>query len=517
MKYFLFLSVLFLSCQCKKDNLSNEVDGFDFGDLSGLSELNVKDFGADNSGMQDNTALLQALHATGKQIYYPNGTYRFNGNTLDLSSKVRFESNEGIFLKNDISEFNLFQHDDFGNFVGLIQNPMEEGMQELNGREFSSGYLMNPPLFNDVYKRKVDFIAWWYNDFGLECTRTNQTGWIGWYYWGWNHHDCLDHDLPGDKKDPYDPSRHPLLGFYKGDDPVVLDWQSYWMLKYGVNVTGLISTTRPYDSKSFDFENPGHKDHWMYELLNNAPNFKKMKFLMSPEVYYPAVAGIVPGHVENNRAYIMDMIDKTYGQHPDNVYTMSRDGQNYPVMFLKEEGAVLWTYDNPNEYTVPKNTIQLYKDIADKFRQMGYPGIIFMVSNDPIRYFEDNPTVLDAYGVYRYACAYSVNDRFTSGSTYPEIIANYNPSVKGNDVIMPVATSLLTKAPHQSNWTRGGHSPELFRGFINKALEKTEERNTYPAISCYNVSEWAEGGPGLVPNMQDRFAYLEAIKETVMK
>ena len=35
-------------------------------------------------------------------------------------------------------------------------------------------------------------------------------------------------------------------------------------------------------------------------------------------------------------------------------------------------------------------------------------------------------------------------------------------------------------------------------------------------ITCYNVAEWAEGGPGLQPNMQDRFGYLEAVRDVVV-
>ena len=36
-------------------------------------------------------------------------------------------------------------------------------------------------------------------------------------------------------------------------------------------------------------------------------------------------------------------------------------------------------------------------------------------------------------------------------------------------------------------------------------------------ITLYNISEWAEGGPGLQPNVQDGFGYLEAIRNAIMK
>lgn len=34
-------------------------------------------------------------------------------------------------------------------------------------------------------------------------------------------------------------------------------------------------------------------------------------------------------------------------------------------------------------------------------------------------------------------------------------------------------------------------------------------------VTCYNVAEWAEGGPGLQPNLRDRFGYLEALRAAV--
>ena len=60
------------------------------------AEINVVTYGADPTGKTDSTAVLTRLHATGKKIYYPNGTYLFNGLTLDLSGGVRFQSKDGV-------------------------------------------------------------------------------------------------------------------------------------------------------------------------------------------------------------------------------------------------------------------------------------------------------------------------------------------------------------------------------------------------------------------------------------
>ncbi len=74
-------------------------------------ELCALDFGIDNTGTLDNTALMQALHSTGRRIYYPNGVYLFNGDTLDLSGGVRFETREGVTIRNRISPMNIIVFD----------------------------------------------------------------------------------------------------------------------------------------------------------------------------------------------------------------------------------------------------------------------------------------------------------------------------------------------------------------------------------------------------------------------
>ena len=54
--------------------------------------------------------------------------------------------------------------------------------------------------------------------------------------------------------------------------------------------------------------------------------------------------------------------------------------------------------------------------------------------------------------------------------------------------------------------------------YMQKAVAQPEKYPALPqVIMCYNMSEWAEGGPGLVPNVRDRFGYLEAIRDAVVK
>lgn len=192
------------------------------------NEVNVVKMGADNTGATDCTDILTEAHAQGKCVYYPNGTYLFNGRTLDLSGGVRFESQDGVCVRNSVSDVNILNFDDQGNLIGLMQNHLEENEEDYDGENEVSGNIVSPPLSQSGRQTKVDVMAYWYNDFGLECTRSARTGWIGWYYWSWNHHDENNMIATGLTREPYDSSRHPLLGFYLGDQPEVLDWQSYY-------------------------------------------------------------------------------------------------------------------------------------------------------------------------------------------------------------------------------------------------------------------------------------------------
>ncbi len=486
--------------------------------------INVVKEGADPKGEADCTDILQAVHekaaAEGKKVYYPNGTYRYNGEYLNLSSGIKFQSIEGVLLKNDISEHNLFQHDDLGNFIGLIQNPLEKDESDLGGDEYSSGYLMNPPLFNKTYTRKVkDVIAWWYNDFGLECTRTKSTGWIGWYYWTWNHHNCQEKmaSMAADGGDPYDASRHPLLGFYKGDDPVVQDWITYWMLEYGINTVGLLSVTPPYSSENYTFEDPGHRDHWMYQWLENCPNSKNMKYLLCPEVYW----GLDRSETdrERNATYILRMIDKTYGQYPDNVYTVTYKGKEYPVIFFKEEGALLDTYDNAQQEAV--NTLAFYKRISDKCKSLGWPGVAIMASTSAsIAYFDTFPEKLEEMDVIRFYGRYGSTHTSEKAATMQEMVDRFKTTANNTfpNTVAGLMIAKETHSPHQSGFTVTGHSPQVLGSYLDKVLEAVagNDIGLYDAISLHNVSEWAECGPGLIPNMQDRFAYLQTIKDKVV-
>jgi len=134
------------------------------------------------TGKTDCTRLLQELHGRKKPVYYPNGTCRFNGETLDFSGGVTFESRDGVVIRNDLSPEPVVVFDDQGHLAGLQQNHLEQDERGLGSKgQVRSGSLVSPPLSNATCPVAVDLVAHWYNDGGLECRR-HGGGWIGWYY-----------------------------------------------------------------------------------------------------------------------------------------------------------------------------------------------------------------------------------------------------------------------------------------------------------------------------------------------
>src|SRR5690606_20785948 len=123
-------------------------------------------------------------------------------------------------------------------FVGIPHNISQQLYTYPN--YITEGQIVEPPLASVPDTMPVDIVAHWYNDFGLSRTAmssTNQYGGYTWYDWRWNHTTNVN----------YDESRHPLLGWYRGDDVNVLDWICYWLVKYGVDGTILSNQFRTTD------------------------------------------------------------------------------------------------------------------------------------------------------------------------------------------------------------------------------------------------------------------------------
>ncbi len=467
-----------------------------------LAELDAVAHGADSTGVRDCTDLLTRLHATGRPVYYPNGVYRFNGTTLDLSGGVRFESPGGVTVRNDISPANVLQFDDAGNLVGLQHNHLQLNEGKLGGpHPTRCGNLVSPPLSTASASPRVDLLGYWYNDFGLEHRRAmTGMGWIGWYYWTWNFH--------GAGGDGYDPSRHPLLGYYRGDDPVVLDWQCYWMREYGVAGVILYSTWTKADAaiEVATWEAPENYNHWIHRLLHDVPNFRALRYVMTAPTPYASASSEVIARVETQWS---DMIESIYLRHA-NAYCVRRDGRDYPLIYLHEEAGLRGVFDN---YKGCTNTLAFYRRIAARFRERGYGGVALLCRHGITGEMADLDA-LEIDGVLHYSGAYAAMP--AEGDTFAQRVASYSPPADPR-AILNVVTACHSHTPHPSKWRCPGSTPELFGQLLHRAVEHVEESGLPPIVTCYNVAEWAEGGPGLQPNMRDRFGYLEAVRNAVVR
>ena len=463
--------------------------------------INVVSFGADNTGTADNTGLLTSLHSLGREVYYPNGTYLFNGKTLDFSGGVEFESMSGVTVRNSLTATNIINFDDSGNLIGLMQNHLE--VYEGN-RDTIAGSLVMPPVSTRPINTKVDVIGYWYNDFGLQSTAP-AGGWMGWHYWTWNHHDSAQ--KPGPSSSPtlasYDPTRHPLLGYYMGDTIEALDWQAYWLREYGLTGTALVTNS---STGLSGWENPKHQDYWIYQLLNNSPNFKNLKYVMTGDFTVPIPSSYNSSVEARVRNKFFELADKVYSKY-DNYYYVEKNGKRYPVISILHETEYQTMFNGLS------NLKSFYADLAAKFQSYGFGGIALYAS------FPLNVGDMSAQGVLHYNTSYTSNFATSfNGSTYQNVVNSFNPSSSTANDILTVATSLHSQKPHGSNWVCPGNTPELFDTYVSKAVTRLVNNPSLPqTMMVYNISEWAEGGAGLIPNVQNRFGYLEAIRNNVVQ
>ena len=476
---------------------------------AGATEINAVDYGVDNTGFHDMTGKMIVMHRqsaeTGLPVYYPNGTYLFNGDKLDFSSGVQFESTDKVIVRNSISETPIFQFDDAGNFIGLMHNHLELNFNQEG--YVDNGNLVSPPLSTAEFETYVDVLPYWYNDFGLQHTALadGKNGWTGWYDWRWNHHDC---DQLGTDLKPYpayNPELHPLLGYYRGDDPFALDWICYWLQEYGVK------QAVPYIGSSLNSErwsDPSSTYHWIYQLLNHTPNAKQMDFAF----YVPS----------SSYSTSITQLEKTWWTtfdtfyfnetYKDMVYCYEKDGKRYPVIVLWDELAV-WS-----SASSPEKAVELYAKVAESFKDNGYDGVMIMAQHAGFTdsYGEQFRKTMAEKNVIWVGCEYAYN-ALGAGTTYPQRIDKFHDTLLDCQ-LYAVATGMQSHVAHGSRWDCRGSTPEDFGRWMRLAIGATQKhKNRPPIITCYNVSEWGEGGNSLIPTVGNRFGYLEALRDAIVK
>lgn len=352
--------------------------------------------------------------------------------------------------------------------------------------ETNAKFSKHPPSSQYRSPEKIALIAHWYNDFGLASTRLSK-GKLGastWYNWAW----AREGNPSG-----YDNSRHPVLGWYKGDDPIVLDWQCYWLKEYGIsgiNLVGAgINTAEWHDNKS--------KYHWMYQLFNNAPNCKALKYIVWEQSEAKSFAAL--------QASWLAVLNNLHLKY-ENFFYIAKNGKKFPVIYLFEGESL---QKNLDQFSATKETRKFLLWVAKEYRRKGFGGISIFSRHPTSSLIGD--TALEQEGVLYYGAGYSGVDGVPNAQSYKDYVDRYSPPPAG--IIPNVVTSHESKLPHPSKWTQTGSSPSLFCRLLMQAAEKAPEVNGRKIVGIYNVSEWAEGGAGLQPNMRDGFGYLQAVKQ----
>lgn len=359
--------------------------------------------------------------------------------------------------------------------------------------------LPDAPSVKSIPNKGVDIIGHWYNDFGLEAVAASsyQAWWYGWNDWRWNFTTNAN----------YDPSRHPLLGWYQGDDSKTLDWQCYWLAEAGVNVVNIVDAV---DTNTWS--NSTSKMYWQYVLFNQVKNFKSLKYITwlkhtrtSAEITANA-DGVTVCNTQHDDA-INNIISKY-----DNFYTYSYNGKKYPVTYTWDLEAMRGIYDNYNGNT---NLRAHLKTLGASLQAKGFDGICLMARNFTLGavWTQSHLDDLENNGVILLSSGYE--EKYGTEVSYSNSFENYAkncvfPTEKYK--VLNVMTSATSQSPHPSGWNLQGNTPELFKTVLQRAVNHVSSHKNPKMITIYNIAEWAEGGAALQPNMKDGFGYLDAVK-----
>lgn len=372
--------------------------------------------------------------------------------------------------------------------IGIPHNIDEKKVAQSSTTPISDGNILPAPMAEPLAGKGINVLAHWYNDFGLQQDLVSGNNKV-WYDWRWNF------TVQSEYYNDYDPSRHPLLGWYRGDDANVLDWQCYWLAKYGIN--GVIITNTVTEGS---FGNvPSKRNYWVYQLFNNVKNFKNLQYVMW--LSYKADT------LTEMNAQQEWLINSIYGVYK-NFSTHRVNNKVYPVFFIFDLEAMRGEYDNFNGVTNTSARLLLLNDMV---KALGYDGMCIICRNlgGPTVWSENRLASFKAAGLILLSGNYTKN----YGGTYSQYSAYANdmPLPTGKRDVVSLMTSAETVAPHPSNYSYANSTPEAFANLVNRTVDHIATHNLPRIFTVYNVAEWAEGGPGLQPNQRDGFGYLEAI------
>lgn len=465
----------------------------------------LKDKGAKGDGTAE-TAINAAL-ADGKVKKVTPGDYRYVETSTVDPALLDFEKGAD-FVGMGSGTTSITARDVGGNVYGIQHNHNEQVITSAADGPITTGRLLSPPLSNKPPASSVDILAHWYNDFGLECVRAanGAIGSLKWYDWRHNH-------TTATADGPYDPKRHPMMGWYRGDDPVVLDRICYDLREYGVRGV-ILDTSDGFDTDLWASPTDTNRGYWLYQLFNNVKNFKGLGYIINGP-YGSSGSGLTQAQLVDRWNKIVNL----YLAH-QHFYTMNIDGGMYPVIYLFDAGvirtAVFTGATQPDKDAAFESWL---KGISTTFKSAGYAGVVVMVKNGSYYTSQANAgryaQAFAGSGVVMFESSYAWNPAdFGNPVDYPGLVNNFASTYAANTyrVIPNVMTSRESKG-HPSNYTTTGSTPELFGKVLRTAALAAKNNKTIPAVvTVYNVSEWAEGGAGLIANQADKYGYLEQLR-----
>lgn len=179
------------------------------------------------------------------------------------------------------------------------------------------------------------------------------------------------------------------------------------------------------------------------------------------------------------------------------------------------------TWDN---YSGDAATITFLEAQAAKFISAGFGGVAILARDGTSTLVGDQ--ALEAAGVLYFQAEYantnytpSLNGGLAVPVDYEDLAIGVGIKRDGSPyesryVVPNIATALKSHSAHPSAFTWSGSTPELFETMCRNVLTRMVPASPR-ILTIYNVSEWAEGGPSLQPNMRDGKRYLTALKNAL--
>ena len=271
---------------------------------------------------------------------------------------------------------------------------------------------------------------------------------------------------------------------------MVLDWICHWLVEYGV---AGVTLTPSAGLRTARWQQGEDRFHWVYEYLTHAPNCGQLPYILW---------GSTRGAADSLVSQWDEMIDSVYARL-GRPYILEVGAKRYPAVFLFDGEELRRSLDGLRGVA---RTEAFLRRMAGRFQQLGYAGIGILARSPTAERLLDR-VALRREGVLYLSADYAGRQTYTHGDTYAELVRNFSPR-RTWDEVLAVPTSTYSKAPHPSRWPQKGSTPSLFGEWLRHARDFIHTNNMPNLILVYNVSEWAEGGPGLIPNMKDRFSYL---------